>query len=190
MQWLVSKRYGSYASVAAAKAGITAAEPAQSVRRNDNPSFWDIFYKDRRKSKSMPLASASKKSKQKNSQQKEAKKLARQGVLNLFSLLKARYTTTEQKQQLAILFSLISDPQLQPVNEIRSLLGEIDNATIAAIELLDVSDDDINTERDFFRLSSRQGGGFGKDDAQIIKGQFELRKIEYTFHALLTHLFN
>ena len=96
--------------------------------------------------------------------------MARQGVLNLFSLLKARYTTTEQKQQLAILFSLISDPQLQPVNEIRSLLGEVDNATIAAIELLDVSDDDINTQRDYFRLSSRQGGGFAKDDAQIIKG--------------------
>eukprot|EP00956_Cyclotella_meneghiniana_P042188 scaffold248389_cov51-Cyclotella_meneghiniana.AAC.2 len=101
-------------------------------------------------------------------QQREAKKLARQGVLNLFSLLKARYTTTEQKQQLAILFSLISDPQLQPVNEIRSLLGELDNGTIAEIELLDLSDDDATTDKDYFRLSSRTGGGFSRDDTQVI----------------------
>ena len=162
--------YGSYASVAAAKAGIMAAEQARSTRRNDAPSFWDVFYKDRRR----PVRESSPKksnNKQKSNPQKEAKKLARQGVLNLFSLLKARYTSTEQKQQLALLFSLISDPQLQPVNEIRSLLGELDNGTIAAIELLDVSDDDddITTARDYFRLSSRQGGGFAKDDAQIIK---------------------
>lgn len=160
--------------MAAAKAGITAAEPAKSVRKKDNSSFWDVFYKDRR-APSKPSGVNKSSMKQKVKQQKEAKKLARQGVLNLFSLLKARYTTTEQKQQLALLFALISDPQLQPVNEIRSLLGELDNGTIAAIELLDVSDDnDAVTERDYFRLSSRQGGGFTKDDAQIIKGQLDL----------------
>jgi hypothetical protein len=156
--------------VAAAKAGITAAEPAKSTRRNDSPSFWDVFYKDRRRPSKASSSTNKPSSKQKNKQQKEKKKLARQGVLNLFSLLKARYTTIEQKQQLALLFSLISDPQLQPVNEIRSLLGELDNGTIAAIELLDISDDDDSTTaREYFRLSSRQGGGFAKDDAQIIK---------------------
>jgi hypothetical protein len=51
-------------------------------------------------------------------------------------------------------------------------LGELDNGTIAAIELLDVSDDDdAATATNYFRLSSRQGGGFAKDDAQIIKGE-------------------
>lgn len=148
-------------------------EPAKSTRRNDSPSFWDIFYKDRRRPTAKSPSSTNNKlsNKQKNKQQKETKKLARQGVLNLFSLLKARYTTIEQKQQLALLFSLISDPQLQPVNEIRSLLGELDNGTIAAIELLDISndDDDSTTAREYFRLSSRQGGGFAKEDAQIIK---------------------
>ena len=159
--------------MAAAKAGITAVEPAKSVRRKDNPSFWDVFYKDRRASnKPTPIIPNKLSKNQKKKQLREAKKLARQGVLNLFSLLKARYTTIEQKQQLALLFSLISDPQLQPINEIRSLLGELDNGTIASIELLGSSDDDdgSNTARDFFRLSSRQGGGFSKDDASIIKG--------------------
>lgn len=163
----LSFRYGSYASVAAAKAGISAAEPAKSTRRNDTPSFWDVFYKDRRRS---TRSSATKSKNKKNNPQLEKNKLARQGVLNLFSLLKARYTTIEQKQQLALLFSLISDPQLQPVSEIRSLLGELDNGTIAAIELLDISDDDddTTTAKDYFRLSSRQGGGFAKDDARIV----------------------
>ena len=164
--------YGSYASVAAAKAGITAAQPAPSVRKKKgNTSFWEMFDKDTsaKSTTSLPMTNKTSK-KQKMKQQREAKKLARQGVLNLFSLLKARYTTTEQKQQLAILFSLISDPQLQPVNEIRSLLGELDNGTIAEIELLDLSDDDATTDKDYFRLSSRTGGGFSRDDTQVITG--------------------
>ncbi|KAL3793872.1 hypothetical protein HJC23_002119 [Cyclotella cryptica] len=164
--------YGSYASVAAAKAGITAAEPAKSVRKKDSSTFWDFFNKEKKSTQvtSVIPTNKSSTSKREKTRQKEAKKLARQGVLNLFSLLKARYTTTEEKQQLALLFSLISDPELQPVNEIRGLLGELDNGTIAAVELLDVSndDDDVATAKDYFRLSSRQGGGFAKDDAQII----------------------
>lgn len=161
--------------MAAAKAGITAAQPAPSVRKKQGASgFGEMFNKDKilssTKSSSLPVSTKASR-KQKMKQQREAKKLARQGVLNLFSLLKARYTTTEQKQQLAILFSLISDPQLQPVNEIRSLLGELDNGTIAEIELLDVSDDDdATTDRDYFRLSSRTGGGFSRDDTQVITG--------------------
>lgn len=107
-------------------------------------------------------------------------------MLNLFSLLKARYTTTEQKRQLALLFSLISDPELQPVNEISGILGELDNGTIAAIELLDVStDDDVATAKDYFRLSSRQGGGFAKNDVQIITGEFGIVTNEQHEHVSL-----
>ena len=141
--------YGSYASVAAAKAGITATAPARSA--------------------TSPKVSSKKK---KAKEEQTTTKLARQGILNLFSLLKARYTSPEEKQQLAILFSLISNPELQPVREIRGLLGEIDNGTIASIELLDISsgdDDEEEEAMDYFRLSSRQGGGFAKDDAQVIK---------------------
>ncbi|KAL3826761.1 hypothetical protein ACHAXA_009370, partial [Cyclostephanos tholiformis] len=138
--------YGSYASIAAAKAGIAAAEPAKSVTRAQSTS--------RSKSKSRKA-------------EKEAINLARQGILNLFTLLKARYTSMEAKQQLAILFSLIPSPELQPVQEIRGLLGEVDNGTIAAVELFDLSDDDEAVEG--FRLSSRHGGGFSKSDNELIR---------------------
>mmetsp|Transcript_19514 Transcript_19514/g.42090 ORF Transcript_19514/g.42090 Transcript_19514/m.42090 type:complete len:1057 (+) Transcript_19514:108-3278(+) len=162
--------YGSYASVAAAKAGITAAEPARSVRgegRDPSNFFSNIFVKKESQPKRINNTSNKGTRKQQTS---DEMRLARQGILNLLSLLKARYTSIEEKQQLAILFSLISSPDLQPVNEIRGLLGEIDNGTIAAIELLDISDDDdTSNERDFFRLSSRQGGGFAKDDTQVVK---------------------
>lgn len=96
-------------------------------------------------------------------------------MLNLFSLLRARYTSIEEKQQLAILFSLISIPELQPVQEIRGLLGEVDNGTIAAVELFDLSinndadGETSNTDGDNFRLSSRLGGGFSKLDEEVIR---------------------
>lgn len=133
--------YGSYASVAAAKAGIAAAAPAKS---NHIPTT---------NKKGTTAAN------------KVSSRLARQGVLNLFTLLKARYTTVEAKQQLAILFSLISNPDLQPVQEIRGLLGEIDNGTIAAVELFDISSDDDEG----FRLSSRHGGGFSINDIELVQ---------------------
>lgn len=138
--------YGSYASVAAAKAGIAAIAPAKSNQ----------------------LTTTTKKGTRATKKSKEnevSTRLARQGVLNLFTLLKARYTTVEAKQQLAILFSLISNPDLQPVQEIRGLLGEIDNGTIATVELFDISSDDDEG----FRLSSRHGGGFSINDNKLIQ---------------------
>ena len=170
--------YGSYASVAAAKAGMSAAAPAKSVRESDkNVSLWSILSgKGSNKQKAKPFLpkNSALAKRQARKAEKEAINLARQGVLNLFSLLKARYTSLEEKQQLAILFSLISKPELQPVSEIRGLLGEIDNGTIAAVELVDISDDSdeertSSNARDYFRLSSRQGGGFSKDDEEIIR---------------------
>lgn len=156
--------YGSYASVAAAKAGIAAAEPAKSVMRAEKDfSLWGVTtgkeWRDIQITKQ--YHSKSKKA------EKEAFNLARQGILNLFTLLKARYTSVEAKQQLAILFSMITNPELQPVQEIRGLLGEVDNGTIASVELFDLSDDD--EALDVFRLSSRHGGGFSKSDEQLIR---------------------
>jgi len=166
--------YGSYASVAAAKAGIAAAEPARSTRRAENDiSLWSIIgFGKRGGTQSITQTnSAIAKRKSRNAQQ-EATNLSRQGIRNLFALLKARYTTIEEKQQLAVLFSMISKPELQPVQEIRGLLGEVDNGTIATVELVDLSVDDEEesiSDTDYFRKSSRQGGGFSKSDEQIIR---------------------
>ncbi|KAL7534403.1 hypothetical protein ACHAXR_005842 [Thalassiosira sp. AJA248-18] len=162
--------YGSYASVAAAKAGIAAAEPAKSVEVKKDNSLWNMIFTNKRDNRrGIPPNSALARRLSKNAE-REATNLAREGILNLFSLLKARYTSIEEKQQLAILFSMISKPELQPVQEIRGLLGEVDNGTIAAIELVDLSsEDEDTTARDYFRLSSRQGGGFSKDDDNIIR---------------------
>jgi len=159
--------YGSYASVAAAKAGVNAVMPAQSVRETDkSPSLFNILTTGNRgkgrKNAQTKKSSMLAKRKSKNAQ-REANKLAKQGILNLFSLLSARYTSIQEKQQLAILFSLISNPELQPVNEIRSLLGEIDNGSISKVELIDVISESGNDNTDF-RLSSRQGGGYSKTD--------------------------
>ena len=149
--------YGSYASVAAAKAGIAAAEPAKSVTIAGK-----VTRKERRDIQSTKqYQSKSKKA------EKEAINLARQGILNLFTLLKARYTSVEAKQQLAILFSMITNPELQPVQEIRGLLGEVDNGRIASVELFDLSD--VDESLDIFRLSSRHGGGFSKSDEELIR---------------------
>ncbi len=156
--------YGSYASVAAAKAGIAAAEPAKSVMRAKKDfSFWGVKTGQERRDIQSTKQNQSKSKKA----EKEAINLARQGILNLFTLLKARYTSVEAKQQLAILFSMITNPELQPVQEIRGLLGEVDNGTIASVELFDLSDDD--EALDVFRLSSRHGGGFSKSDEQLIR---------------------
>jgi len=63
-------------------------------------------------------------------------KLAKQGVLNLLALLKARYQSEECKRQLAILFCfLVGD--LQPKGEIRRLLAEADNASVSGIIIAD-----------------------------------------------------
>lgn len=158
--------YGSYASIAAAKAGIAAAEPAKaksSLRTENDFSLWGVLSGNERRDIQSTKRSQSKS----RVAEKEAINLARQGILNLFTLLKARYTSVEAKQQLAILFSLIPNPELQPVQEIRGLLGEVDNGTIAAVELFDLSDDDEALGG--FRLSSRHGGGFSKSDEELIR---------------------
>lgn len=174
--------YGSYASVAAAKAGLDAVAPARSsssLGGGDVKSgvsgglFGGLFGggADKGQSASKSSSSSSSKKKKKKTNANEEVKQNRQGVLNLFTLLSTRYTSIEEKQQLAILFSLISKPELQPVKEIRGLLGEIDNGTIAEIqvEVDNVLDDfDLDESRDYFRLSSRQGGGFASLDAQVI----------------------
>lgn len=138
--------YGSYASVSAAKAGINAAAPARAAQVPEDQSFLDML-----------LPSTPKRRKSEN----EVLQMSKQGILNLYALLKARYTSVSAKRQLAILFSLISSPKLQPVNEIRSLLGEADNATITKIVFdpgTAVGDEAKS------RTSCRRGGGYSVDD--------------------------
>ena len=137
--------YGSYSSVSAAKAGLYASQPAKSSRADDTRNIIARIFKpgqtetrtNKRKLDDIGLLQG------------------KQGVLNLYALLKARYTSESAKRQLAILFSFISIPGLQPVNEIQSLLGEIDNATISNIELLRPP-----AKKESFRTSSRRGGGY------------------------------
>ncbi len=100
----------------------------------------------------------------------KAVRSAKQGVLNLFSLLKARYTTIEQKKQLAILFSLISsDDRLQPTAEIKGLLGEVDNGRITSVKL-----DGLFDKSDYYvspivaRSSSHRGGGYAFDERPTV----------------------
>lgn len=175
--------YGSYASVAAAKAGLSAVVPSRSVSGGGDDTnvkggggggFWDSIFgssgsNGKQQQSSSSKSSSSSSSSKKSNYNVQDVKLNRQGVLNLFALLSARYTSIEEKQQLAILFSLISKPELQPVQEIRGLLGEIDNGTIAEIQL-EVADVVVlgDDDRDYFRLSSRQGGGFASSDQQVI----------------------
>ena len=156
--------YGSYASVAAAKAGISAKEAASSRRdEDDDTSIFNFFSFARARSGHIEPSTMTKRKSRDGGKKND---LARQGVLNLFSLLKARYTSLEEKRQLALLFSLVTNPALQPTKEIQGLLGEIDNASISSIELVDLSMDQSSQLP--FRLSSRRGGGFAKGDADNI----------------------
>ena len=138
--------FGSYSSLPAMVAGINAAQPAQSMRMDpsqaDHGFLNDIFGGG----KSM------------NKQKKaDGVTSAKQGILNLYTLLKARYTSISAKRQLAILFSFVSSPDLQPVSEICSLLGEADNATVTEVVIINMGDE--NNEADS-RTSSRRGGGY------------------------------
>ena len=146
--------YGSYASVQAAKAGLSASRQqvsAGSNRPNDpkddksvsSPNILErLFFGQRLK----------------NEQRANALTTAKQGVLNLFALLKARYVSTAAKRQLVILFSLVSSPDLQPTQEITSLLGEADNATITRVSLQRPVRAVENESTS--RTSSRRGGGY------------------------------
>lgn len=78
--------------------------------------------------------------------------------------MKARYTSVAAKRQLAILFSFISRPDLQPMQEIIALLGEADNATISDISLLR----QVVRNEETSRTSSRRGGGFSKINPPVI----------------------
>ena len=152
--------YGSYSSLSAMKAGLSASNPAKSARPTDltdgsalNPlqALYSKFLKSKGGDTSTTMSG----------KRKDANfgAIAKQGVLNLFTLLKARYTTVAAKRQLAILFSFISDPQLQPTAEIRGLLGEIDNCTITKVELVLPEG-----SKEAARISSRIGGGYSIDD--------------------------
>jgi hypothetical protein len=144
--------YGSYSSLDAMTAGLSATQPAKSQRPNA---------KDR-KAKSGAGASVA-------SSNYDA--LAKQGILNLYTLLKARYTSLSAKKQLAILFSFISLPSLQPTAEIAGLLGEADNATVSRVQLVgDASGRLLATVPDesSSRTSPRRGGGYSLDDVPTI----------------------
>lgn len=97
----------------------------------------------------------------------KAASLAKQGILNLFSLLKARYTSIEQKIQLALLFSLITDERLQPTAEIKGLLGEVDNGKITGLTIEGLLN--RNVSQVDARGSSHCGGGYSVDEQPLIK---------------------
>ena len=129
--------YGSYGSLTAARAGLSASQQVRSLRANsgNDPSsrngeppsvLFGLFGNATQKA----LAGKAKK----EMDEKGRNGIAKQGILNLYTLLKARYTSIPAKRQLAILFSFFSDGELQPTAEIHSLLGEADNATISKID--------------------------------------------------------
>lgn len=141
--------YGSYSSLSAATAGLSASQAAKSARPDN--SAGGIIGRIFRSTPKEKMSTGKKKPKVDDI----GLLLAKQGVLNLYTLLKARYTSESAKRQLAILFSFVSTPGLQPVQEIKSLLGEVDNATVTKLELLKPP-----TRQDSFRMSSRRGGGY------------------------------
>lgn len=136
--------FGSYSSVRAATAGFSAAQSVRSMKPLQSSETDDLVAR---------IFKAKRKASVDSEAENESLQLAKQGVLNLCALLKARYTSGAAKRQLAILFSFVSDPRLQPVSEICSLLGEADNASITKLEL-------IFPEQKPLRMSSRIGGGY------------------------------
>jgi hypothetical protein len=141
--------YGSYSSVAAAKAGLYAAAPAKATSARSE-GLKGVF------KNAMPKTKTS---------ANEITQLSKQGILNLYALLKARYTSVAAKRQMAILFSFISSPELQPTDEICALLGEADNANITKIVLerpLPVANEPES------RTSSRRGGGYSINAPPVV----------------------
>lgn len=153
--------YGSYGSVTAARAGLTAAQQVRSARPSSDGS---ISSKDGDESPPTVLLglfgnavkNAITRKSQKDANAKDRDAIAKQGVLNLYTLLKARYTSNAAKRQLAILFSFFSNGDLQPTAEIQSLLGEADNATISRIDFVRPYPLDEAASR----TSCRRGGGY------------------------------
>jgi len=152
--------YGSYSSINAAKAGMTAAYSAKSERvLAKDESIFDRFFRSNRNLSPSEERALNRKRKQYDTKQLER---AKQGVLNLYALLKARYTSVEAKRQLAILFSFICTPGIQPVNEIRALLGEADDARVSQIQLR-------KKPSKYYRATSRRGGGYSPSEVPQIK---------------------
>lgn len=147
--------YGSYASLEAAKAGVNARAPATSggIINTDNGKKFDFAKLLGFVGKARKMSSVERKKLRMNEVKQK-----RQGIKNLLTLLKARYTTIGAKEQLALLFALIDDPELQPAAEITGLLGEADNASVTSLELIGSQNDDSD-----YRLSSRRGGGYAID---------------------------
>lgn len=145
--------YGSYSSLSAAKAGISAARPAPSAQPQQEENYLKelLFGRPKLSDEKTP---------------KEKVDSAKKGILNLYTLLKARYTSVAAKRHLAILFSFISSPRLQPSNEILALLGESDNATISEIRIVKPTHWPVN-EADS-RTSSRRGGGYSIEEPPIV----------------------
>ncbi len=141
-----------------AMAGLKAAAPATSSSSGFSPEREKTSLFDDIK------ASRNKDDQPKN---ENSVKLAKQGVLNLLALLKARYTTIEQKKQLAILFSLITDARLQPTVAIKGLLGEADNGKITGVGLIGLQEDDLSEIE--VRRSPHRGGGYACDEKPLIR---------------------
>jgi hypothetical protein len=107
--------YGSYASVSAAKAGLTARIPAVSSsydeRKNNKsgdipsttwvPNFIEALFMERN-TKYKDMSSST--SKLMQPPPRQLRNEEKQGVLNLLALLQARYKSIEAKRQLALLF--------------------------------------------------------------------------------------
>ncbi len=159
--------YGSYGSVTAAAAGLSAAQQVRSSRPSKED---DMTSKDDRTPKILlglfgsAVENAIWGGSKKQAKAKDRDAIAKQGILNLYTLLKARYTSVAAKRQLAILFSFFSDGNLQPTEEIHALLGEADNATIARIDL--VRPYPLNEATS--RTSSRRGGGYSLLEPPVI----------------------
>ncbi len=174
--------YGSYSSVRAALAGISATNPARSLQlqssshpNNNVVTRWwnDILHNwfrtkdDNDDNSNNNIVNQNNNRKKKLAISNKEMKMAQQGVLNLYALLKARYTSTTAKRQLALLFSLISSPELQPTAEIQALLGEADNATITKLDVIRPTQSP-SQEQMMSRTSSRRGGGYELDQPPVI----------------------
>ena len=157
--------YGSYSSLSAMKAGITAKYQAKSKRYEEKESSGGIG-RDIIRKLAGGLISRQKPEENELTRKEAAKRnrIAKQGILNLYTLLKARYKSKEAKLQLAILFSFISNPATQPTAEIRSLLAEADDASITKLELNKVFVGDDTTSR----TSCKRGGGYSVNESPKI----------------------
>ena len=182
--------YGSYSSLSAMKAGLNAKASVRSLSPDgDDSSASQYFDTDRRSSRNgdgwtilgrlfstskerIPVSSTTKKLREKRARKTQAERdsIARQGVLNLYTLLKARYQSRTAKRQLAILFSFFSNPNIQPTAEIKSLLGEVDNCTISQLDLVQPSlpESVTKSKGGQMRVSSRIGGGYSYDSSPTV----------------------